>query len=121
MTAAAVEVESVWLLENDDIPAHEESNILASILQSQMAAFIVGFVSCATISVVIWLAWRRGLVWRANGPRYDRLDNARLEVVDGRSDDGGGYQDETVVERYESDKSLRSSEEGAEPPDKQDV
>ena len=121
MTAAAVEVESVWLLENDDDPAHEDSNILASILQSQMAAFIVGFVSCATISVVIWLAWRRGLGWRGNGPSYGRLGNASSEVVDGRSDDEREYQDETPVESFESDTFLRSSEKSDEPPDKQDV
>ena len=81
MTAAAVEVESAWLIEaNSKAAAAEakdagewygradegsgqpeaENSFVASIIDIQMAAFVVGFVSCDTIAVVVLPAWRRG-------------------------------------------------------------
>ena len=121
MTAAAVEVESVWLLENGVHSTHEQSNLLSSILQSQVAAFIVGFVSCATISVMMWLAWRRGLVWRMKVAGYDRLENSSLEAIDGRYDDERPDEDGTMVDDDESQELIDSREKGGQPPDKQEV
>ena len=121
MTAAAVEVESVWLLDNGGNSTHEESNLLSSILQSQVAAFIVGFVSCATISVMIWLAWRRGLVWRMKVAGYDRLENSSLEAIDGRYDDERPDEDGTMVDDDESQELIDSREKGGQPPYEQEV
>ena len=144
MTAAAVEIEGVWLLEANsraealwggddkdlantyvDEAASDEStedakpnNMLASILRSQTAAFIVGFFSCGTIGVVVWLAWRRGVVERLKGVRYGRLESGSLETIDGIAKDGESDEDDTMVDDLESQKLLRSGEKSNDPPDK---
>lgn len=157
MTAAAVEVENLWLLKAnqegeagagagagadksagshayiDAVEPHtgageedseeggkhmEETSIIVSVLRSQVAAFIIGFVSCGTIGVVVWLTWRRGLVERIGGTRYRWLQNGMIAES---YEDEGHDEDETMVEDLESHKLLHSSEKELEPPDKYDV
>lgn len=130
MTATAVESEGVWLLEasnhvGSDEDASDESSthdtLLASILQSQLAAFIVGFFSCGTIGVVVWLAWRRGVIERLKGIRYDRLQNDSLEAMNGSLEGEEHDEDEIMVDDTESRKLLRNNEKNNDPPDKFDV
>ena len=144
MTAAAVVVENLWLLKanskaggdethrshNYEEVAHtethddkEQSSILAVLLKSQISAFVVGFTSCATMGVMVWLTWRRRLAGRLTGRGYVPLQNGYLEMIDGRSVESEGYdEDATMVEDLESQKLLSSSnEEHVEPPDKYDI
>lgn len=159
MTAAAIEIENLWLLkanseadgsevngvhedthvgdvethiDDDTEPQHasstqseqqsskEQNDILTILLQSQFAAFLLGFSSCGTIGVVVWLTWRRGLRDRLRGATYDPLQNESVEAIEGKSVEDDGYdEDATMVDDLESQKLLSScSEKHNEPPDK---
>lgn len=151
MTAAAVEGEGAWLLEansrisleeaeeghdNDMSMAHthgdkaesgdstantKDYNPLASILQSKLAAFIFGFFSCGTIGIVVWLTWRRGVIERLKGIRYDRLEKDSLEAVEESLEDEEYDEDETMVDDIESQNLLRSGKKSNDPPDKSEA
>jgi hypothetical protein len=70
---------------------------------------------------VVWLAWRRGVIERLKGIRYDRLENDSLEAMNGSLEDEGHDEDETMLDDTESRKLLRNGEKNNDPPDKFDV
>ena len=91
-----------------------EPDLVDSLLHSQIAAFTVGFVCCATITLVVWLARRQGLVKRLKAARYERLNDGGLEeALDGQYRDRarqGGASDASDGRTEESRELLRDEE-----------
>ena len=139
ITAAAVEKERLWLLNADehssgdsDVEVDKETGVhhetdgsadpqppshvvtkpylLRSMLNSRIAACTVGFFSCATVVIVIWMAKRQRVferLWTGETRQYERLDGIDMEAMD------DGYQDKgEEEERYDDEGRPKSRESG---------